>query len=70
MTKTIIIGIAPCVDFSKDGGHTWETWAYFRDTQEELAKQCCARLRRNYPEWQFQCSHLGQLSKLPHEAFL
>ena len=57
--KTITTGIAPCVDVSKDGGRTWEVWAYWRDTQEELCIQACARLRRNYPEWQFRTSHLG-----------
>lgn len=42
------------VEFSRDEGESWKTWAFFENGSHVKAYQTCARLRKLYPEWIFR----------------
>lgn len=44
----------PIVEVSKDGGMNWAMFNYWRSTQEDKARESCARLTNLYPEWRFR----------------
>jgi hypothetical protein len=42
------------IEFTKDGGKTWDVWVYLRPEQDRYCREIYGRLVRGYPAWAFR----------------
>jgi len=64
MSVKVIPADYPRVEWSKDGGKTWDVWVYYRPGQEIEARAAYGRMCSLYADtdWQFRVKGIEQAS--------